>query len=41
MGFPNMKHLDPDVTGPPVQMSLYQGFINNQNDVMQQREDFI
>jgi hypothetical protein len=41
MGFPNMKHLDPEATGPPVQMTLYQEYEQNENDVKKQREGFI
>lgn len=42
MGFPNMKHLDPDAVGPPVQsITLYKEYENNQNDIKQQREGFI
>jgi hypothetical protein len=41
MGFPNMKHLDPDAIGPPVQMTLYQEYENYDNDIKKQREGFI
>jgi hypothetical protein len=41
MGFPNMKHLDPDAIGPPVQMTLYREYENHDNDIKKQREGFI
>ena len=41
MGFPNMKHLDPEATGPPVQMTLYKEYEQNENDVKKQRDGFI
>lgn len=42
MGFPNMKHLDPDAVGPPVQtLTMYKDYEKNQNDIKQQREEFI
>ena len=44
MGFPNMKHMDPEVNGPPVdklqQQTFYKEFTENKtNDVKQQREE--
>lgn len=43
MGFPNMKYLDPDAQGPPVQeKTLYKEFQQNKdNDIKLQREGFI
>lgn len=42
MGFPNMKYLDPDVCGPPIQeKTLYKAFQQNKhNDVKLRREGF-
>ena len=43
MGFPNMKYLDPDAQGPPIQeKTLYKEFQQNKdNDIKLQREGFI
>ena len=42
MGFPNMKYLDPDALGPPIQeKTLYKEFQQNKdNDIKLQREGF-
>ena len=42
MGFPNMKYLDPDAQGPPIQeKTLYKEFQQNKdNDIKLQREGF-
>lgn len=42
MGFPDMKYLDPDAQGPPIQeRTLYKEFQQNKdNDIKLQREGF-